>query len=150
MSDRRWLALILVMALAVSATACGTEAAPASGGDPETVVQSFYDWYLDAAGFDPESQERRNPLVEGTYRERPELSAEFVARLDASVAEGLAADPLLCAQDVPEAVETGETAITDDGATVAVTTSFAGHGFTVALRQAAEGWQIDDVTCQAP
>lgn len=144
--------VMLVLALAVGIAACAGEGPATTDGDPAAVVQSFYDWYLAEAAFDPETQERSNPLVEGSYRDRSELDPTFVARLDEIVAgsEGMAADPLLCAQDVPEAVTPGEAVIIGDRATVPVTTSFAGHGFKVELQKSGGAWLMDTVACAAP
>ena len=96
-----------------------------------------------------ELQQRGNPLVDGTYKERAELSPNFVGSLDAMVSDpvGMPADPLLCAQDVPESFETGEATVAGDSATVPVTTSFSGHGFTVVLVQSDGAWLIDGVDC---
>src|SRR5690606_23068269 len=61
------------------------------------VVEAFYRQYIDFA------LERDNPLVSGAYQMMPYLSDEVIAQLDTMIAEGqLAADPILCAQDVPD------------------------------------------------
>jgi hypothetical protein len=56
-------------------------------------------------------------------------------------------DPLLCAQDVPESFTVGEAVVFGDTATLAVHTSFEGHGFTVALQRVDGLWRVSDVLC---
>lgn len=155
MSKSSWLVVALALALGATAVGCATTPEPMEGGTgeaPEAVVQSFYDWYVEAAAFDPEAGSRGAPLQEGLYRDRPELSEAFVAELDATLADpaGLVADPLLCAQDVPETVTPGEASLEGETASVPVTTSFSGHSFTVELVKADTGWRIDGVACAAP
>lgn len=110
--------------------------------DAGEVVAGFYQWYLDYEG---------SPLAEGAYRDHPVISPEFAQavqdRLDSFESGGY--DPILCAQDLPDAVEIGTITISGDSAEVMVTTSFSGHNFRVLLAAQDQGWQITDVVCAA-
>jgi hypothetical protein len=107
--------LILTVVLLVSSIGCNGQVeepvvappdptavpAPDTTEDPETVVQTFFDWYLAYA-------ETGNPLVDGAYRDSPYLTANLVSQVDEIIAsfEGGGYDPFLCAQDIPGAIET--------------------------------------------
>lgn len=136
LQDESWL---------INAVNCGTVER-----DPAGVVKNFYLIYL--AYTAPDSQgDRRNFMVDRVYRYTDLLSDAFVAALDDMLeSDGhLAADPLICAQDVPETITVVDTAIEDATARVEVETSFAGHGFTVALEQIEDVWFISGIACQA-
>lgn len=138
----------LVVAIAAGLAACGDTESPEATDGPAAVVESYYAWHIDAAGFDPETGIRGNPMVDGTYRDRPELSESFVSKIDDLVASGqMMADPFLCAQDVPTSVEVADTVVTDGSATATVTTSFEGHGFDVDLEEIDGEWKIVAVHC---
>lgn len=70
------------------------------GNNPAGTAQAFYTWYLAYIG-DRASGKMRNPLMDGAYQESGFLSAEFVQELDELTAEGIFADPILMAQDIP-------------------------------------------------
>lgn len=118
---------------AASATAPATKS-------PAQVVADFYNWYLDYA-------QTRNPLVDHAYRGRPELSAAFIATLDRATSGTLQADPVLCAQNVPEKVTPGAATVTGDTAILAMTSSFEGHRWSVLMDRATGPWLISDVRC---
>ncbi|NDJ77911.1 MAG: DUF3828 domain-containing protein [Chloroflexi bacterium] len=148
----KFLSLVLIGAVLALAAAPAT----AQGGDPADVVSSFYGWLFDYGGYDEGSGEFRNPLVDGSYAERPEVSPDLVAQIDAirEAESGFHYDPLTCAQDVAEsfaiaAVMQGE----DASASVLVETYFGWNPhpnpFLVTLRQQSDGgWQITGVNCQ--
>lgn len=144
------LSLISLMGMSACSLAAGEAASPA----PEAVVESFYAWYLTANGYDEASGEMRNSLVDGSYRERPELAPEMIERVEAilaSFAEGPGGgyDPILCAQDIPTGISTGEAEFTGETARVPVETSFEGHSFIVELTQLEGQWLMSDVLCAA-
>ena len=118
---------------------------------PADTVRAFYEGYLGAINAGRDAGEMHNPLVEGAYRTSPHLSAAFIQELDALLAgpEPLAADPLLCAQDVPTSIRIPQAAITPEQASVTVETSFPNHAFTVQVVQVDGVWQINDVICAA-
>jgi len=73
------------------------------GISPDSRAKAFYTWYL--AQFGNRAQgEMVNPLVDGTYQESGLLSEGLLTRLEEllSSVEGLAADPFLLAQDLPQ------------------------------------------------
>jgi hypothetical protein len=70
------------------------------GFSPEGTAKAFYTWYLAYIG-DRASDHMRNPLVDGAYRESGFLSEDFIQELDEILLEGIAADPILMAQDIP-------------------------------------------------
>jgi hypothetical protein len=123
----------------------------AVGLTPASVVTRFYEGHLDSFG-DRASGEMRNPLVDGTYRTSSYLTPEFIEWVDQTVASAGpgAADPFLCAQDVPEGFTVGEPVIQGDEASAVVSTTFPGHSFTVRLIRSSSGWKISDVECSAP
>lgn len=105
----------------------------------DQVVQDFYGGYLSYQG---------NPLVDKIYRNNPQLSSDFITFLDDfTSAEGMAFDPVLCAQDVPSEIATSPAQVNGDVASVEVTTSFADHGFMVELVQENGDWLINNVIC---
>jgi len=119
---------------------------------PEAVVSAFYGWYLDSMG-DRSSDDFVNPLVEGLYRDSEFLSAGFVARIDAEVANRGrpgGGDPILLAQDVPESVAVQEASVNGDEATAVLLRYWGGNPepspLVVHLRRENGRWLIDDVT----
>jgi len=68
---------------------------------PEDVAKEFYGWYLAYIG-NRSSGEFHNPLVDGAYKDNQYLSSGFISELDKMVADGIAADPILLAQDIPQ------------------------------------------------
>jgi hypothetical protein len=106
---------------------------------PDQVVQDFYAWYLSYQG---------NPLVDHAYRSSQYLSPDMVAFLDDFTQDGMQYDPVLCAQDKPTEINASPAQVSVDRATVDVTTSFAGHKFTVDLVQIENEWLIDKIVCQ--
>lgn len=117
--------------------------------DPEAVVNRFYKAYLAEIGT---GEVRRNPLVEGTYRDMPGLHADCVAQVDDLLAAFAASetpggyDPFLQAQDVPDAIYTESAIVAADRAYVPVTSSFAGHRFLVTLTREDGTWSMLRVT----
>jgi hypothetical protein len=71
------------------------------GFSPDGTAKAFYTWYLAYIG-DPSSDEMRNPLLAGAYRESGFLSAEFIQELDVLGTDGIPVDPILMAQDIPQ------------------------------------------------
>jgi len=71
------------------------------GFSPEGTAKAFYTWYLGYIG-DRATGEMRNPLVDGAYRESGFLSAAYIQELDELFGEGIQADPILMAQDIPQ------------------------------------------------
>jgi hypothetical protein len=72
----------------------------------------------------------------------------MVAFLDDFTQDGMQYDPVLCAQDKPTEINASPAQVSVDRATVDVTTSFAGHKFTVDLIQIENEWLIDKIVCQ--
>jgi hypothetical protein len=66
----------------------------AMSATPETVVESFYNWYIGYPG---------NALVDGAYRSSEYLTTEFVRKVDEIIAsfDKGGYDLFLCAQDIP-------------------------------------------------
>lgn len=141
--------------LAIALLAIATMPAAAQGGSPETVVNSFYTWYLGAVGYDEASGEFHNPLVEGTYQERPELSPELIEKVAAIREEegGYQYDPFLCAQDIPVSFEVEPAdQPTGQDAVVLVREYFGWNprpNLLVVSLHAIDGtWRIANVNCQ--
>lgn len=141
--------LLVAMALALGI------APAAAQDDPTGVVDSFYGWYLDYAGYDETTEEFRNPLADGSYQEREELSADLIDRVVAIREEqgGFFHDPFLCAQDVPESFEIVQVdPLTERDAAVLVREYFGFNPhpkvFVVSVHAQDGAWQIADVICQ--
>jgi hypothetical protein len=122
---------------------------PPEATTPEEAVQGFYDWYLAASAYDESAGTRLSPLTDGRYRSSEYLTEGFVQQVDEIIAsfDKGGYDPFLCAQDVPESFTVGEAVVFGDTATLAVHTSFEGHGFTVALQRVDGLWRVSDVLC---
>jgi hypothetical protein len=97
------------------------------GQMPDVVVESFYSRYL--ATIDNDGGAMQNPLVDGFYRDCPELSEAFVVTVDEAVAsfDRGAFDPILLAQDVPARIAVGEAELLGDGARVTVEMFWGGN-----------------------
>jgi hypothetical protein len=97
------------------------------GVTPDVIVGSLYDRYL--AYIDKDGAAMRNPLVDGVYREYPELSEAFVATVDEAIAsfDKGGFDPILLAQDVPVKVVVGEAALSGTEASVPVELFWGGN-----------------------
>lgn len=128
----------------------------AAQDDPAEVANSFYAWYLDYVGYDETSQEFRNPLVDGSYQERTELSTELIEEVATIQDEqgGYHYDPFLCAQDIPASVEIAEVDyLTDYDVAILMETNFGFNPhpnyMVVSLQeQNTDGWRITGVHCQ--
>lgn len=116
---------------------------------PEGTTQLFYGWYLGTIG---QGEARRNPLVDGAYRQSDMLSPAFIEKVDGTLAtmEGSGYDPILLAQDVPVGIEVVETVEEEGSATVTVHRYFGGnpeaYPMDVHLKRESGGWQIVEVT----
>jgi hypothetical protein len=134
--------------LAIVLVGCSPASAQ-EASSPEKVVHEFYGWYLENLGYDPETDEFRNPLQDGSYEEQGALSQEYIKRIEEMKAEGLAADPLLCAQDVPQSfsIQAVDLSPMGEEARVTVGTSFEGHEFQVYLQKLSGEWKIAGVIC---
>ena len=139
----------LMIAITIVMVGCSTRNAQAASS-PEMVVNDYYSWYLDNLGFDAGKGEFRNPLQDGSYKELGLLSQEFVKRTEEMKAEGLHADPILCAQDVPQSFSISSVDLSPMGeeARVTVETSFEGHEFQVYMQKMAGEWKIAGVICK--
>ncbi|MBN1667577.1 MAG: DUF3828 domain-containing protein [Anaerolineales bacterium] len=138
MKEIRFLCLILLSTLVL--TACGN-AAPA--GDlpetpPETVVQDFYAWYLGERSAGPKD-----------LHDSSAISAGLLARYDEARQSAQPGNmvSLVCAQDFPDNITVIDTQVNGERATVTVTSSF-GNTIELTLLVADGTWQIDDVTCK--
>ncbi|MBK8901533.1 MAG: DUF3828 domain-containing protein [Anaerolineaceae bacterium] len=119
---------------------------------PQEVVEAFYAWYLDLMA-DRTSSDFVNPLTTGLYRDSDYLTADFVAQIDAELAnkdEPGGGDPILLAQDVPVQVEAQEASINGDEATVVLLRYWGGNPepspMVVHLREENGRWLIYTVT----
>jgi hypothetical protein len=147
--------LLLLLMLALLLTACTTSAAPErlttapESAPPEGVVRAFYQTWISAEG---------NPINERIYDNTDYLTTNFIQRIDDRIVAqgGIAADPLLCAQNRPSQIEVGEATMTGDTAQVTVQTIWARgpdttatREFQVELARPVKDWRINDVRCTA-
>ena len=108
---------------------------------PSVAINEFYRWYLNYQG---------NVLVDGAYRDRPELSTTLIAEVDEMMADpqmGMG-DPFLCAQDKPGDFELQMVEGSENSAVVEVATDFENHRFRVTVIWNGNFWQINDVACE--
>lgn len=107
--------------------------------EARAVVQGFYQWYLGYAG---------DPLAERAYRERPELTPSWIARLDEIVSAPTRPriDPLLHASDRPSLLTIGRVTVHGARARAEVHSSELAHPLTVSLLWREGCWRIDGVT----
>jgi hypothetical protein len=113
-------------------------AAELPGVSAEQVVQEFYDWYTTYPG---------HPIVSGAYAEHPLVGQGLVNSVEKEREGGLIADPILCAQDIPDRVVAGEAVVDGNTAQVHVTTSWEGHELDVELQAIDGQWKISKVIC---
>jgi hypothetical protein len=113
------------------------------------VVRAFYQAWISAEG---------TPINQRIYDNTDYLTPDFIQRIDDRIVAqgGIAADPLLCAQNRPSQIEVGEATMTGDTAQVTVQTIWARGPDTNATREIQvelvynEGqWRINNVRCAA-
>ncbi len=118
---------------------------------PEEVVKSFYDLYIGSINAARAAGEMRNYLADGSYRDLPYLSDEWIAEVDEILAsfERGGYDPFLQAQDIPESFDVEAAQVDGERATVIVHTYWNGSDLVrdleVELVQSESGWLIDAV-----
>ncbi len=140
------LGLIVVSAIALGACSSFAPNTASAGAaelpdvPAEQVVQEFYDWYINFPG---------HPIVSGAYAEHPLVGEELVKAVEAQRQGGLIADPILCAQDVPDRVTAGDAVVDGSNAKVHLTTSWEGHELDVELLVVGGEWKISKVICNA-
>lgn len=154
MKEKQFTLFVLSMAIGLTVVLgrCSPVPAPseAMSATPETVVESFYNWYIGYPG---------NPLVDGAYRSSEHLTTEFVRKVDEIIAsfDKGGYDPFLCAQDVPGSFTVDKAVVSGEEARVVVhgiwnpgTQYELNHGVTVILRMVNGQWKIADVICPVP
>ena len=105
---------------------------------PMQVVEEFYDWYISYPG---------HPLSENAYQDHPAVSQEFIDKVEELKSGILMADPVLCAQDVPDNFTAGGGVISGDQAEVTVLTSWNTQ-INVQLKLNEDVWKIVNITCK--
>lgn len=114
------------------------------GISADGTVNAFYTWYLAYIG-DRASGEIRNPLVDRAYRDCDLLSDRFIQELDGLLDEGISADPILMAQDIPHdftvdpGIEEGTAIVHLQFGTETV------HHLKVTMVQDLGAWKIDGI-----
>lgn len=109
--------------------------------EPGEVVQNFYNDWLDYGRY------TGNPLFDEHYKTSSYLSESGIARLEAEKGpQGWLADPVLCAQDLPESVTVESSTVEGDKASVLAVTSWDTR-LGVDLVKVDQIWQIDSITC---
>jgi spore germination protein GerM len=148
-----WSVLVLLLLPAVLLTGCtntpttptATPESPTADTPAEQVNQFYNDW-ISYPG---------NPVQGRRYDDPDRLTAEFIQRLDNTIARGnLRVDPILCAQNKPTSITIGDTTTNADTASVIVQTNLATgpdsattHNVQVELVQQDGQWLIADVIC---
>jgi hypothetical protein len=141
------LGLALICVLFLGACSSTETNSPASGPvelpavPAEQVVQEFYDWYSTYPG---------NPIVSGAYQEHPAVGESLVKTIEEARKDGLMADPIICAQDIPDSFTVWEAVVDGSTARVHVLSSWAGHELDVELQPSGGEWVINRVICSVP
>ena len=106
---------------------------------PQAVVQSFYTWYI--------AEAQAGGAV--NLRGRPDVTPAFVDWTEHyNDGQMFGADPVLCAQAIPDSVTAGTASISGTKATVPVTEAFGEpYTITVGLTLGSAGWQISTGGC---
>jgi len=148
---RKWLVGLMALVL-VAVAGYFVQSAIAAPRTQEAraveVVEDFYGWYLDYIG---QGEIRQNPLVDGAYREREDLTDAFIGDVDEALVQMAQGgfDPFLLAQDVPERIEIGEATVNGDAARVTVLMYWGGNPEpserTVHLSRTDGAWKIAQV-----
>ncbi|HYF96084.1 MAG TPA: hypothetical protein VD969_28055 [Symbiobacteriaceae bacterium] len=135
-------------ALAAFVRAVNRRMMPRDGLTPEQLVKGFYDRH---AGYHSPTDRSLsgNRLVDKSYRSSGYLAPEYVAALDELLSGEFPADPILCAQAIPEKITLGKAKIIGDEASVIVNTHWANgmRDLSVLLRKLDGAWKITKVTC---
>lgn len=120
-----------------------------TGLTAEQVAESFYAWYISAV----EASFQGGPLVydaaslsAGGYLV-PELVSRILAERDAMSGAPGGADPLLCAQDVPNTVRAAVQTEVSNRAEVFMTSDLVGHRWMVSMDRLDGAWRIVDISC---
>lgn len=152
MKRRTRIAIIIILAAALLSTGAyflwpSVVTVFTAQSTPKQVVEAYYDWYL---GYISQSNdgEFRNPLVDRAYRDSKLLGSSFIGHIDDLLSsDQLAADPFLCAQDIPTAIYVQGVFQNERVARVVVRTDFPGHVFTVDTQESKGRWKITNITC---
>ncbi len=138
---RRMVLLFVLIGMLMPVTA--QEDAP----DPEIgeVVTQFYDWYT-------ETLLASNYSVGTAYQDSPYLTQDFIARLDDQFAAAeRMADPLLCAQAVPNFYSVEVARAFSEEARVLMRQHFDSpltNNITIELARVDDTWKINEVACE--
>jgi hypothetical protein len=107
----------------------------------EDLVKEFYQMWIDYAN------QTGNPLVDELYKTGDYLTENGIARLEANkTADGWMADPVMCAQDVPQSVEVEASSVDGERANVRMLTAW-GTRLGIDLVQVKGIWKIEAITC---
>jgi len=115
---------------------------PVEVKSPQEIVEEFYTWYVSYEG---------NPLTDEAYVSSPYLTSGFKKDIEQTLGsfDRGGADPILCAQDIPQSFEVGKASVSGNSATVDVEQTF-GTGkrlLPVELKKIEGSWLIFDVKC---
>lgn len=105
------------------------------------VVESFYNWYI------AEVLDGNNPISTESFRTREELSPNLVASMDQQIAEGVFADPFVCAQNFVERIELVEVLAWSGETRILIGSNFENHYITASVVFNRGVWQLDSVEC---
>jgi hypothetical protein len=126
---------------------------------PETVALSFYRLYNDFTRYDMDYGIERTRLVDWGFNWNAYLSEALLAELRATFTDpaGLPADPVLCAQDIPDFVELTPIEASDESASLQLRGMYpsgedtvTGYDLaTINMEKAMGRWVIGDILCGA-
>lgn len=138
---------ILLTVLIASAAIIGGSYALKNGlkssQTPEQAMQEFYTQWLTHEG---------SPLADKVYRNNGYVTQEFADKVDRIVVsfDKGGYDPILCAQDIPQDMETVNSSVKEDSAVLTVKEKFSGGDrmIEVVMDRVDGQWKIGDVVCQ--
>lgn len=153
MKEKQTTLFVLSIAIGLTVVLGRCSPVPASSeamsATPETVVESFYNWYAGYPG---------NSLVDGAYRSSEYLTEELIQKVDGIIAsfDKGGYDPFLCAQDIPGKFAIEKAVMSGEEASVIVheiwnagTQYELNRDVIVVLRVVNGQWKIADIICNA-
>ncbi len=117
---------------------------------PSEVVQGFFASYEICLKNPP--QAATGQVSAYCQSHNPFISSTFVTNLAHGGVAQKGADPVVCAQNLPQSFTMGTTTINDNVATVKVFESFGTSTVevSVSLLKGSNGWRVDNITCPSP
>ncbi|MCK9351694.1 MAG: hypothetical protein WCT49_01890 [Candidatus Paceibacterota bacterium] len=119
--------------------------------DPKTAVLAFYNNYQNCVKDPP--REAKEKVSEYCQSHTGVSTVDLEKNIAAAGIAKLGADPIVCAQNLPESILMGDVKAVDERSSiVTVKESFGDQSLDVRayVKKTADGWFVDNVVCPAP